>query len=91
MISDSILDYNVKLIDGIYVLSIHSNGKIIETDLGSDEKVAQGKTKTLVDGLYQAIDTILNGMMDAYGIAEDRQEKAQQLVDDFVDDVVGSK
>jgi hypothetical protein len=87
MVSDSILDYNVKLIDGSYILSIHSNGKIIETDLGSDEDVAQGKTKTLVDGLYQAVDTILNGMMYAYGEAVDSQE----LVDAFAKDISGTK
>jgi uncharacterized protein YegP (UPF0339 family) len=88
MVEATLLDYKVVKDDsGHFHITINANGKVIESDLGTDEKTAQGKTITLVDGLTQALDTIIDGMINAYGSAEDAQDNAQAMVDEFVEDV----
>ena len=84
----NLLEYTVvKDKRGHYMITINASGIIVESDLGEDETSAQGKTITLVEGLRDAVRTILDGLISAYGDAEDRQEEAQQLVDDFAEDV----
>ena len=74
-IDECLLNIMVKEVEGEYICTITAHGKAIDTNLGTDETAAQGKAATLVNGLWEGVEAILNGMVEAYGGAEDISSK----------------
>ena len=73
-VDDCLLNISAKeLEDGSFHVEIATKGKVVETNLGTDEDVAKAKFMTLADGLQQAVETVVNGLLDAYGSAEDKE------------------